>query len=97
MAYQYAREVLGDNASYLKLGMSFPFPDALARSFLAQVEQVIVIEELEPFLEQAVRALGMASEHPTEGKSLIPRTGELDSRTVALSLAPALAAAGGPI
>jgi len=97
-AYQYAREVLGDEASYLKLGMSYPFPDALARSFISQVEQVIVVEELEPFLEQAVRALGMGAEHPIEGKSLIPRTGELDSRTVALSIAPALAAAkGGPV
>lgn len=95
VAYQYAREVLGDNASYLKLGMSFPFPAALARSFISQVEQVIIIEELEPFLEQAVRALGMGDEHPIVGKSLIPRTGELDSRTVALSLAPALAAANG--
>ena len=97
VAYQYAREVLGDNASYLKLGMSYPFPDALARSFISQVEQAIVVEELEPFLEQAVRALGMGAEHRIEGKALIPRTGELDSRTVALSLAPALAAAeGGP-
>jgi len=97
VAYQYAREVLGDNASYLKLGMSYPFPDALARNFISQVEQAIVVEELEPFLEQAVRALGMGAEHRIEGKALIPRTGELDSRTVALSLAPALAAAeGGP-
>lgn len=93
-AYQYAREVLGDNASYLKLGMSFPFPAALARSFISQVQQVIIIEELEPFLEQAVRALGMGDEHPIVGKSLIPRIGELDSRTVALSLAPAFAASG---
>ena len=43
-----AREVLGDNASYLKLGMSHPFPDALARNFISQVEQVIVVEELDP-------------------------------------------------
>ena len=92
-AYQYAREVLGDNASYLKLGMGYPFPDALVRSFISQVEQVIVVEELEPFLEQAVRALGMGAEHRIEGKSLIPCTGELDSRTVALSLAPVSAAA----
>lgn len=95
VAYQYAREVLGDSASYLKLGMSFPFPAALARSFISQVEQVIIIEELEPFLEQIVRALGMGDEHPIVGKSLIPRIGELDSRTVALNLAPALANADG--
>lgn len=93
VAYQYAREVLGDNASYLKLGMSYPFPDALVRSFISQVEQVIVIEELEPFLEQAVRALGMGSERSIDGKSLIPRTGELDALTVALSLAPVLSVA----
>jgi len=95
VAYQYAREVLGGSASYLKLGMSFPFPAALARSFISQVEQVVIIEELEPFLEQTVRALGMGDEHPIVGKSLIPRIGELDSRTVALSLAPALADADG--
>ena len=93
VAYQYAREVLGDNASYLKLGMSYPFADALVRSFISQVEQVIVIEELEPFLEQAVRALGMGSERSIDGKSLIPRTGELDALTVALSLAPVLSVA----
>lgn len=93
VAYQYAREVLGDAASYLKLGMAFPFPEALARSFIAQVEQVIVIEELDPFLEEAVRGLGADAKRPIEGKSLIPRLGELDSRTVAIALAPVLAAA----
>ncbi len=93
VAYQYAREVLGDAASYLKLGMAFPFPEALARNFIAQVEQVIVIEELDPFLEEAVRSLGTVVKRPIEGKSLIPRLGELDSRTVALALAPVIAAA----
>ncbi len=77
VAYQYAREVF-PRASVLKLGMTWPLPGRLIRDFAAAVERLIVIEELDPFIEEAVRLLGV----PVEGKSIFPRLGELDPRTV---------------
>jgi indolepyruvate ferredoxin oxidoreductase alpha subunit len=72
IACQYAREVF-PNASVLKIGMPFPFPDALIKEFAAGVEKLVVIEELEDFLEEHIKALGI----PCEGKSIIPKIGEL--------------------
>jgi len=77
VAYQYAREVF-PRASLLKLGMTWPLPAQLIRDFAASVERLIVIEELDPFIEEAVRLLDV----PVEGKSIFPRVGELDPRTV---------------
>jgi indolepyruvate ferredoxin oxidoreductase alpha subunit len=51
VAYQYAREIFPE-ASFLKLGMSWPLPEKLIRDFAASVEQVIVVEELDPFIEE---------------------------------------------
>ncbi len=72
IAYQYVREVLPE-ASVLKLGMSFPLPLETVRAFAARVRRLFVVEELEPFLEEALRAAGI----PCEGKAFFPRTGEL--------------------
>ncbi|MDR3182209.1 MAG: indolepyruvate ferredoxin oxidoreductase subunit alpha [Planctomycetaceae bacterium] len=72
IAYQYVREVLPE-ASVLKIGMPFPFPDELIKDFAAQVENVLIVEELEDFLEEHIKALGIRC----EGKSLIPNIGEL--------------------
>lgn len=74
VAYQYAREVYGDNASYLKLGLTFPLPMEKIREFAAQVEQLIVVEELEPIMETEIRAAGI----PCIGKDKIPNEGELN-------------------
>lgn len=57
-AYNYVREALPD-APVLKLGMSHPFPDALIAQFAASVKEVMVVEELDPFLEDHIRALGV--------------------------------------
>lgn len=73
VAYQYAREVFS-NASFLKLGMSYPLPQKLVREFAAQVEKLLVVEELDPFLEENIRALGIE----VRGKEFIPRIGELN-------------------
>lgn len=73
-AYQYAREVFGDNASYLKLGFTFPLPMQKIRDFAAQVDQLIVVEELEPIMETEIRAAGI----PCVGKDKIPCEGELN-------------------
>ncbi len=59
IAYQYAREALGDNATYLKLAMVHPLPTTLLRTFAASVDTLYVIEELDDFIEQQVRALGI--------------------------------------
>jgi indolepyruvate ferredoxin oxidoreductase alpha subunit len=58
VAYQYVREALPD-ASVLKLGMPFPLPEDLMRTFAAQVATVAIVEELEPFI--ALRAEPSAS------------------------------------
>ena len=75
VCYQHAREVFGETASYLKPGITYPLPDKLIRDFCAQVEKVIVIEEGEPYLEDAVKALGIAC----EGKKYTTRQGELSA------------------
>jgi indolepyruvate ferredoxin oxidoreductase, alpha subunit len=77
VAYQYAKEVF-PNASILRLGMTWPLPEQLIRKFAESVEKLIVIEELDPFIEDAVRLMGIT----VEGKSIFPITGELDPRVV---------------
>ncbi len=77
VAYQYAKEVF-PNASILHLGMTWPLPEGLIRQFAASVDRLIVIEELDPFIEEGVRLLGL----PVEGKSIFPLLGELDPRLV---------------
>ncbi|MCR4896771.1 MAG: indolepyruvate ferredoxin oxidoreductase subunit alpha, partial [Lachnospiraceae bacterium] len=57
-SYQYAREVFGEQASILKLGMIWPLPEKLIRDFAAKVDRLIVLEELDPFIETHCRALG---------------------------------------
>jgi len=73
VAYQYAREVF-PKASFIKLGMTYPLPDNLIRHFAAQVDKLIVVEELDPFLEENIRAMGIK----VIGKEFIPRLGELN-------------------
>ncbi|HPW57789.1 MAG TPA: indolepyruvate ferredoxin oxidoreductase subunit alpha [Candidatus Rifleibacterium sp.] len=72
ISYCHAREVF-PNASYLKLGLTYPFPAELIKKFAASVEKLIVIEENDPFLETEVRALGISC----IGKDRLPICGEL--------------------
>ncbi|MDD3153933.1 MAG: indolepyruvate ferredoxin oxidoreductase subunit alpha [Victivallaceae bacterium] len=65
-------------ASILKLGRAWPFPDDRIREFAASCERLLVLEEGDPFLEEHVRALGIAC----DGKNLVPRTGELTPRVL---------------
>lgn len=58
VSYLYAKEVY-PNASYLKLGMTFPFPDKLIKEFAGKVKKLYVIEELEPFIEEHIKQLGI--------------------------------------
>ncbi len=84
IAYQYAREVL-PAASVLKLGTVYPVPEKLIRAFAAGVERLIVLEELDPVLEEEIRLLGIAC----EGKSIFPLCGELDPTVVRRAAAAA--------
>jgi len=77
VAYQYAREVFKD-ASHLKLTTMYPMPTNLIRKFASEVEKVVVVEELDPYIEDEVRRLGIE----VEGKSFIPIIGELNPEIV---------------
>jgi indolepyruvate ferredoxin oxidoreductase alpha subunit len=77
VAYQYAKETFPD-ASILRLGMTYPLPHRLVREFASKVERLIVIEELDPFLEEEIRLMGIEC----KGKSIFPLYGELDPRVV---------------
>jgi indolepyruvate ferredoxin oxidoreductase alpha subunit len=77
VAYQYAQEVFPD-ASFLRLGMTYPLPEQLIRDFAARVERLVVVEELDPFIEEEIRLMGLS----VEGKSIFPLVGELDPTVV---------------
>jgi indolepyruvate ferredoxin oxidoreductase alpha subunit len=87
IAYQYVRE-LAPQASVLRIGWVWPFPDDLIREFAAGVKKVLVVEELDPILEEHVRSLGIAC----EGKDVVPAIGELSSDRLASVLGQAVAA-----
>jgi len=72
ITYTYAREVF-PTASILKLGMSFPLSKRLIHSFAGQVKKVVVIEELDPFLEEQIRAMQIE----VVGKDVFPPCDEL--------------------
>ena len=77
ISYQYAREVFPE-ASFLILGMTYPLPEKLIREFASKVDRILVIEELDPFLEEHIKAMGIK----VNGKNLIPRVGELNTDIV---------------
>ncbi len=72
--YQYVRDALPE-ASVLKLGMVYPLPMEMIRSFAQQVEQLIVIEELEGLIEKDILAAGI----PVSGKCYTGLQGELSA------------------
>ena len=76
--YLYAREVFGGDASYLKLGFTYPLPDDLIREFASKVEKIYIIEENDPYIEEHVRALGIAC----DGKNIFPRNGEMKPEVI---------------
>ncbi len=78
VVYEYVKEV-APRASVLKLGMTFPLPEQLVWEFATQVQELYVIEELEPFLEEQVRLLGIEP----FGKKIFPRTGEITPKIIA--------------
>lgn len=82
MAYCYVREAFPE-ASVLKLSQTFPLPARLIRKFAAEVDRLLVIEELDPFLDEQIRALGVK----VERADWLPRVGELSPERIERSLA----------
>ena len=72
VSYQYVREVLPD-VSTLKLGMVHPLPFELIREFAAKVKKLYVVEELDPFIEEQIKGVGIQA----IGKDILPICGEL--------------------
>ncbi len=82
VAYQYVKEVLPD-ASVLKLGMTNPLPQKLISDFAKQVDRLVIIEELEPVIEEQVKSWGIK----VEGKELFTLLGEYSPEMIAEKLA----------
>ncbi len=86
ISYQYVREAFPE-APVLKLGMTFPLPEKKIRGFAASVGRLAVVEELDGFVEEQIKAMGLTVHY---GKSAFTPCGELSSRIVreAVSGAP---------
>jgi indolepyruvate ferredoxin oxidoreductase alpha subunit len=78
ISYGYVREAVPD-ASVLKLGLTYPLPMVRIRAFASTVKKLFVVEELEPFIEEAVRAAGIPV---AGGRDLFPYTGEFNISVV---------------
>jgi len=89
VSYQYVLEAMPE-ASILKLGLTYPLPVKLVREFADGVDELYVVEELDPFLENEIRALGL---RPV-GKEVFPITGELDPDKVAAGFGTELVSEG---
>ena len=87
-SYQYVKEVVGDKYPIMKLGMIWPMPEQKIRDFAASVEKLVIVEELDSFIEAHCRNLGVAC----VGKEMFPCIDELSQNKVAAQLAAAPAA-----
>ena len=81
-SYQYVKEVFGDRYPVLKLGMVWPLPKQKILDFAASVDKVAVVEELDPFLEDYCREIGL----DVLGKDVLPMEGEFSQNLVAEKL-----------
>jgi indolepyruvate ferredoxin oxidoreductase alpha subunit len=86
VSYLYTREIF-PRYSFLKLGMVWPLPRNTIAEFFKKVKKVIVVEELDPFFETEIKAMGYKVWH---GKDLIPAIGELSPGIVEQSLRKAV-------
>ena len=77
--YQYAKEVFGEEASILKLGMVNPLPSKMIKDFASKVKKLVVIEELDPIIENHCKSLGL----DVHGKDMFPICGEFSQNLIA--------------
>jgi indolepyruvate ferredoxin oxidoreductase alpha subunit len=90
VSYLYVKEAmekLGVKLPLLKIGMSYPLPKEKIRNFLSRVEKVLVVEEIEPILEQEIKVIACELGVKVFGKNLLPRVGELKPENVYNALA----------
>ena len=85
-SYQYVKEVVGDRYPVMKLGMIFPMPEQKIRDFAASVEKLVVVEELDSFIEAHCKNLGIEC----AGKELFSCIDELSQNKVAAQLGGAV-------
>ncbi|MEE0955446.1 MAG: indolepyruvate ferredoxin oxidoreductase subunit alpha [Eubacterium sp.] len=78
-SYQYVKEVFGDSASVLKIGMANPLPTDMIKEFAAKVDKLYVVEELDPIIENHCKVLGL----DVHGKDTLPICGEFSQNLVA--------------
>ena len=81
-SYQYVKEVFGDSVSVLKLGMANPMPERLIKDFAAKVDKLVVVEELDPIIENHCRMLGLE----VTGKDVLPMEDEFSQNLIAQRL-----------
>lgn len=79
ISYQYAKEALGDKASYLKLGIINPLPVNIIKNFASKCKKVYVIEELDDVIETHCKKIGV----DVEGKNIFGFMGEISQSIVA--------------
>ncbi len=73
MCFNFAKEVFGKDASYLKLGFTNPMPDEKIKEFAKHVDTIYIIEENDMYIEEHVKALGI----DCIGKDVLPAYGEM--------------------
>ncbi len=93
IAYQHAKEVFGSSVSYLKLGLTYPLPRKLMQEFCSRFETLYIIEENDPYLENAIHALGFPQ---AVGKAKLPICDELNARIIRDAFLPGTAEEGYP-
>lgn len=93
VSYVYSKDALGDKVNYLKLGMVYPLPEKLIKDFAASVDTLYVIEELDGFIEEFVKALGIE----VKGKECFTLLGEYSQNMIAKVVLNEEAAAAEPL
>ncbi len=73
VAFRYAKEIFGDDASYLKLGFTYPMPFELIKEFAQKVDKIYIFEENDPIMETEIKAVGI----DCIGKDVLPTAGEM--------------------
>jgi len=91
ISYNHAKEVFGDEVSYLKLGFTWPLPEKLIRKFAGMVDTIYVIEENEPYIEDFVKIMGIQC----TGREKLPWVDELTPEIIRRAFFPGSEDQGG--
>jgi len=73
VSFEFAKEVFGEDASYLKLGFTYPLPTTLIEEFAKTCDKIYIVEENDPYIEEHVSLLGIEC----HGKDVFPYFGEM--------------------